>query len=134
VSGISGLATKTSYIMFLLKAIQKIFSEEVAIIVLNVKGDDLLHLDKKNTKITEAQKEDWTSLGIPCEPFENVQYFYPFHDFHNAKKYSETSLPDSDLIEQYEANQAYNYVYTFEHDSTKLEMMFSNIDDPNFYY
>ena len=37
ISGISGLATKTSYIMFLLKAIQYKCKEDVAIIVMNVK-------------------------------------------------------------------------------------------------
>lgn len=44
ISGISGLATKTSYVMFLLKAIQHKYKDDVAIIVMNVKGDDLLHV------------------------------------------------------------------------------------------
>lgn len=38
ISGISGLATKTSYGMFLLKAIQHKYKDDVAIIVMNVKG------------------------------------------------------------------------------------------------
>lgn len=46
ISGISGLATKTSYIMFMLKAIQE-KTDDTAIIILNVKGDDLLRVDRK---------------------------------------------------------------------------------------
>ena len=55
ISGISGLATKTSYVMFLLKAIQEKCGKDVAIIVMNVKGDDLLHVHQPNDRITDAQ-------------------------------------------------------------------------------
>jgi hypothetical protein len=57
ISGISGLATKTSYAMFSLKAIQTL-SEDTAIVVMNVKGDDLLRLHKDGN-LTEEQKKDW---------------------------------------------------------------------------
>lgn len=66
------MATKTSYAMFLLKAIQHKYKEDVAIIVLNVKGDDLLHVHQPNDKITEDQRKDWDDLGVLCIPFENV--------------------------------------------------------------
>lgn len=132
VSGISGLATKTSYIMFLLKAIQEKLDEEIAIIVMNVKGDDLLHVSETNTKITAAQKADWDTLGIPCEPFKNVSYYYPYTRTRGSDSYSNTSLPSDDLMEQYRAGKAYNYVYTFDHDIKKVDMLFSNVDDPNF--
>ncbi|MDT8904100.1 ATP-binding protein [Anaeroselena agilis] len=132
VSGISGLATKTSYIMFLLKAIQEKLGDEVAIIVMNVKGDDLLHLDEKNTKITEEQIYDWNTLSVPCEPFKNVTYYYPFAHVRGTDVYSNTSLSKEDLLEQYEAGRAFNYIYTFDHDIKKIDMLFSNVDDPNF--
>lgn len=132
VSGISGLATKTSYIMFLLKAIQHQFHEDVAIVVFNVKGDDLLHLDRENDKITDEQVKVWDALNIPCEPFKNVKFYYPYRDYRNSLRYSETALPEPALKCQYESNQAFNYVYTYQHDFSNLEMMFSNIDDPNF--
>ena len=54
ISGISGLAAKTSYAMFLLKAIQdKCMSnpeqdDDVAFVLFNVKGKDLLALDEPN--------------------------------------------------------------------------------------
>jgi hypothetical protein len=132
VSGISGLATKTSYIMFLLKAIQYKLKDDVAIIVMNVKGDDLLHINEPNTKITESQRKEWEAVGIPCEPFENVTYFYPYAHTRGSDLYSNTALPKEDLLTQYETGSAFNYIYTFEHDIRKIDMLFSNVDDPNF--
>lgn len=132
VSGISGLATKTSYIMFLLKAIQEKLGNDVAIIVMNVKGDDLLHIDEVNTKITPSQRADWETLGVPCEPFKNVRYFYPYAHDRGSDSYSNTSLTIEDLLDQYKDGKAFNYVYTFDHDINKVDMLFSNVDDPNF--
>ena len=131
ISGISGLATKTSYVMFLLKAIQYKYKDDVAIIVMNVKGDDLLHVHQPNEKITSSQRDEWDALGIPCEPFENVKYLYPYRR-QKDKLYANTALSVEDLAEQYAAKQAANYVYTFEHDIDKVDMLFSNVDDPNY--
>lgn len=131
ISGISGLATKTSYVMFLLKAIQHKYKDDVAIIVMNVKGDDLLHVHQPNEKITSAQREEWDALGVPCEPFENVQYLYPFRK-QKDKLYANTALATDDLAEQFSEKRASNFVYTFEHDINKVDMLFSNVDDPNY--
>lgn len=98
ISGISGLATKTSYVMFLLKAIQHKCKDDVAIIVMNVKGDDLLHVHQPNEKITNAQRKDWDDLGVPCTPFENVKYLYPYRQ-QKDKLYANTALPVEDLTE-----------------------------------
>ena len=130
ISGISGLATKTSYVMFLLKAIQYKYKEDVAIIVMNVKGDDLLHVHQPNKQITDAQRKEWDDLGVPCAPFENVKYLYPYRK-QKEKRYANTALPIADLDEQFAAKQASNFVYTFEHDVDKVDMLFSNVDDPN---
>lgn len=131
ISGISGLATKTSYIMFLLKAIQYKYKDDVAIIVMNVKGDDLLHIHQKNEKITETQRSEWDTLGVPCEPFENVKYLYPYRN-QKDRLYANTALSVKELGEQYAAKQADNFIYTFEHDIDKIDMLFSNVDDPNY--
>lgn len=130
ISGISGLATKTSYVMFLLKAIQYKCKDDVAIIVLNVKGDDLLHVHQPNEKITDAQRKEWENLGVPCAPFENVKYLYPYRK-QKDKMYANTALSAEDLAEQFAINQAANFVYTFEHDISKVDMLFANVDDPN---
>lgn len=131
ISGISGLATKTSYVMFLLKAIQNKYKDDVAIIVMNVKGDDLLHIHQPNERITPEQRAEWDALGVPCEPFENVKYLYPYRR-QKDKLYANTALPAEDLAEQFAAKQADNFVYTFEHDVDKVDMLFSNVDDPNY--
>lgn len=130
ISGISGLATKTSYVMFLMKAIQHKCKEDVAIIVMNVKGDDLLHVHQPNEKITNAQRKDWDDLGVPCTPFENVRYLYPYKK-QKDKLYANTALPTDDLAEQFATCKAANFVYTFEHDINKVDMLFANVDDPN---
>lgn len=131
ISGISGLATKTSYVMFLLKAIQHKYKDEVAIIVMNVKGDDLLHVHQPNELITLEQIAEWDNLGIPCEPFENVKYLYPYKR-QKEKLYANTALSVEDLKEQFTEKQAANFVYTFEHDIDKVDMLFTNVDDPNY--
>lgn len=131
ISGISGLATKTSYIMFLLQAIQQKTNNDVAFIILNVKGDDLLRLHELNNKATETQKKDWETLGLQFKAFEGVQYFYPFRDS-KVFPYSQTALSSDDLEKQFIDGFAYNFAYTYLHDREKLELLFSNTDDPNF--
>ncbi len=57
ISGISGLATKTSYAMFLLQSIlQKAKDpEKIAIIILNVKQGDLLRLDERGPQLNAVR-------------------------------------------------------------------------------
>jgi uncharacterized protein len=130
ISGISGLATKTSYAMFLLQAIAQ-RNSDVAMIVLNVKGEDLLMLDMDNTKITEAQQKEWGKAGLECKPFENVKYLYPYKKGRD-EYFSNTSLPQKLVESQLEVGIAKNYIYTYENDREKLDLLFSNVDDPNF--
>lgn len=80
ISGISGLATKTSYVMFLLQALQQ-KEKDIAFIVLNVRGTDLLRLDEDNPKLQEQQKSDYQKSQMACQPFEHVTYFYPYQNF-----------------------------------------------------
>ena len=133
ISGISGLATKTSYIMFLLKAVQAL-SEDTAIIVMNVKGDDLLRLHKSGA-LAEKQKKDWDcfkehGFELSATPFDNVKYYYPYMKERNGKR-SNTALDNQSLKEQFINDRASNFVYTFEHDKSKLDLLLSNVDDPN---
>lgn len=130
VSGISGLATKTSYVMFELKAIQHKYGDNVAIIVLNVKGDDLLHIHEPNRSISEEQKKNWEDLGVPCEPFQNVKYLYPYQQS-KSKGFANTSLAIDNLMDQFDEGRAENFIYTFDHDIGKIDMLFTNVEDPN---
>lgn len=92
ISGISGLAAKTSYAMFLMKAIQDTYiknkseDESVAFVMFNVKGRDLLTIDQPNDYDDEddpakekAENEAlYKKLGLSPEPFHNVHYYYPY--------------------------------------------------------
>ncbi len=80
ISGVSGLATKTSAVQFLLASIfQRLpaLKGSVAAVCFNVKGPDLCFLDQPGD-LTEADRELYAILGIEPRPFERVRYFAPF--------------------------------------------------------
>lgn len=84
VTGVSGLATKTSIIEFLLSSIfQKYTSEsneKIATVLFNVKGYDLLFLDQPAENLSGDEKEMYKKLGMEVKAFENVKYFAPYKD------------------------------------------------------
>lgn len=75
ISGISGLATKTSYAMFLLQSILQTAPDKdsIAVIILNVKQADLLQVDKRGPELPPEQKEVWEAMGLEPKPFKNVK-------------------------------------------------------------
>jgi uncharacterized protein len=82
ISGVSGIATKTSFAMFLLHAITNsgVLAGEAhntKALVFSVKGEDLLFLDYANSKLSEAQAERYGDLKLPAAPFGNVRVFAP---------------------------------------------------------
>ncbi len=87
-SGISGLATKTSLVEFLLKSMLDTMTKSqrrrAAAIFFNVKGKDLLYLDKPNPQYdeddsyTQKCRKMYEKLGVSLEPFENVRIFAPY--------------------------------------------------------
>jgi DNA helicase HerA-like ATPase len=130
ISGISGLASKTSYAMFLLKAIQdqyieKSKGESVAFVLLNVKGRDLLAIDEINDELTSDDKSIYKMLDLSTVPFQNVKYFYPY------SKDIVSSTYGRDVKSQMELNKAFLYKYIFEDDKESIDLLFSNVDDPN---
>ncbi|MCF2693362.1 ATP-binding protein [[Ruminococcus] gnavus] len=136
ISGISGLAAKTSYAMFLLKAIQdKCLREDgqdddVAFVLFNVKGKDLLALDEHNEFESEAEKkltfEMYKKLGMSTEPFKNVQYYYPYA----TNKIGNTYLHREAYDNQRKFNKAHLYKFSYEEDKDNLDLMFASMDDP----
>jgi len=138
ISGISGLAAKTSYSMFLLKSIQQTYgnhtgvddndNDSVAFVVFNVKGRDLLAIDEPNTKLSREDKKIYEEmLNINTKPFENVKYFYPYAEHTSSKtfSYGETS----DIEAQIDNNKAFRYKYIFKEDKDNLELLFANVED-----
>jgi len=79
ISGMSGVATKTSYALFLLYSIFNKADDRDKIhgIIFNVKGKDLLWIDKKNKRFTEEHRKAFEKMGLPPEPFKNVAFYVP---------------------------------------------------------
>jgi DNA helicase HerA-like ATPase len=83
ISGISGVATKTSFALFFLRMLTanpEVVGEGAAnmrVLVFNVKGEDLLWLDKHNKDFDEAAAKDWGRLGVEPTPFESVGFWAP---------------------------------------------------------
>ena len=131
ISGISGLATKTSYAMFLLNALQQRSmqgcGQKVAYIFMNVKGRDLLSIDESSDILGTSDHEMYKKMGLQEVPFRHVKYFYPYGERGTVKSYVK-----SDVLErQLQSGQAKKFKYTFNEDSECLDLLFSNIDDPN---
>ncbi len=82
ISGISGVATKTSYAVFLLHALfgsgaLGLEAANTRSIVFNVKGEDLLFLDQPNRELRDSDRERYATLGLPAEPFASVACYAP---------------------------------------------------------
>ena len=134
ISGISGLAAKTSYAMFLLKAIQDksiAEKEDVAFVFFNVKGKDLLAIDQKNEFESDEEKAEtlalYKKMELSTEPFKNVHYYYPYAD----NKIGNTYLTKEEYEDQRHLSDAKLYKYDCEDDMKKLDMLFASVDDPN---
>ncbi len=139
ISGISGLAAKTSYAMFLMKAIQDQYlaadvDDSVAFVIFNVKGRDLMAIDRPNDFATDhpGEKErtyaEYKNLGLSTEPFKNVKYYIPYSAATSAKQ--STYLPKDDIENYITAKQLKKFKYVYADDKENIEMMFADIDDP----
>ena len=79
ITGVSGLATKTSAVEFLLGSIFQTFPAHkgtVAALCFNVKGPDLCFLDQPATLSAQDQRQ-YTRLGLTPRPFSTVRYYAP---------------------------------------------------------
>jgi len=93
ISGISGVATKTTYATFLLYGIfhSNLLGAEAAntrAVIFNVKGEDLLFLDKENRELKPETATKYDLLGMSAGPFESVGIFAP------ARRGETVLLPD----------------------------------------
>jgi len=82
ISGVSGVATKTTYACFLLYSFfhSGVLGADAAntkALIFNVKGEDLLFLDHQNTALTADQPARYARLGLPTGPFGSVSFFAP---------------------------------------------------------
>jgi hypothetical protein len=89
ISGISGVASKTSFAMSILyhlfetqkgQDLMGMGGSNARALVLNVKGEDLLHLDRLNGRLDSYPKalEQWKAMGVEDPgPFHSVQFYVP---------------------------------------------------------
>src|SRR5262249_53270812 len=82
ISGISGVATKTTYATFLLYGLfhGDILGDDVTntrAIIFNVKGEDLLFLDRPNAKGNLETDHAYAKLGLKPGAFSSVSIFAP---------------------------------------------------------
>ncbi|HYD54585.1 MAG TPA: hypothetical protein VEA99_18265, partial [Gemmatimonadaceae bacterium] len=80
ITGVSGLATKTSAVEWVLQSIFTHFPAEkgsVAALAFNVKGPDLCFLDQPGL-LDDADRSLYATCGVPAEPFAHVEYFAPY--------------------------------------------------------
>ncbi len=98
ISGISGVATKTSFALFFLRMLtarehSAIVGEGAAnlrVLVFNVKGEDLLWLDKPNRYFDEEAAAGWATLGVEASPFPSVKFWAP-----PRRRSGDVLLPDT---------------------------------------
>ena len=82
ISGISGVATKTTYATFLLYSL---FNSGVLgsdaintkALIFNVKGEDLLFLDHSNIQLSDDERARYGAMGLKPGPFASASFFAP---------------------------------------------------------
>jgi hypothetical protein len=85
ISGISGVATKTSFALFLLHAMFRGDAlrdpHNAKALIFSVKGEDLLFLNRPNRRLADpdgdALRGSYARLGLPAEPFTSVAFYAP---------------------------------------------------------
>jgi DNA helicase HerA-like ATPase len=84
ISGISGVATKTSFAMFLLYSVFRSGvlggpgeAANTRALIFNVKGEDLLFLDHPNTRLDDSTTAAYARLGLVAGPFPDVRVYAP---------------------------------------------------------
>ena len=99
ISGISGVATKTTYASFLLYSLfhSDVLGNEAAntkALIFNVKGEDLLFLDQPNERLDDTIRAEYAGLGLPAGPFESVGLWAP------VKRGTPVAVPDTGSRQQ----------------------------------
>ena len=97
ISGMSGLATKTSAVEWLLSSVFTHFPESkgsIAAVCFNVKGPDLCYLDQPASRLEESDRALYEKMGVKPAPFQKVEYFAPY----NAKGFSLNTLRSNEAL------------------------------------
>jgi len=117
VSGISGLATKTSYMMFLLYSINRLNPGKFLNIIFNLKGADLMNIDVRNDSLDSHDLAVYKLIfgDESPEPFKKVRYLQP-------------RGPDGEPS-SFSSRKEEIYAFSFEDVYCDLDLLFSNVRD-----
>lgn len=139
ISGISGVATKTSYALFLLyqlfetdhgRALLGGTAERAATraLIFNTKGEDLLHIDQRNAVFDQRPEAApaWRRLGVDAPgPFTSVRLYAPRADTDTAAVLPDVRTRDHADVhaygwtpEQFVRDQLLQFCFTAEDDRT----------------
>lgn len=85
VTGMAGAGTKSSFLMTIIKLLlnearPRSGAREplhVVPVVLNVKGEDLMWINRNNRHFGEEDRGDWNALGVEPASFEDAQFYAP---------------------------------------------------------
>jgi DNA helicase HerA-like ATPase len=97
ISGMSGLATKTSAVEWLISSVFSHFPESkgsIAAVCFNVKGPDLCYLDQPAVRLEDSDRALYEKMGVEPGPFKNVTYFAPY----TAKGFSLNTLRSNEEL------------------------------------
>jgi DNA helicase HerA-like ATPase len=95
ISGISGVATKTTYATFLMYGIfhSGLLGNDAIntrAVIFNVKGEDLMFIDRPNNTLKPADEQMYATLGLRPEPFASVELYAP------VRKGEQVLIPDTE--------------------------------------
>lgn len=133
VAGISGLATKTSYVMFLLQSLLQVLARsahaqgappDVAVILVNVKHNDLLQIHEEARRYSDEDLAMWQAMNLLAQPFGDVQYLLP------AGKVTQRSIDTPNSYEPYPPLGSYKiYAYGLRDAYSRLPNLLSDVPD-----
>ncbi len=128
ISGVSGVATKTSYALFFLRCLTSHpeilgkSAKNLRTLIFNVKGEDLMFLDKPNLRFSEDHAAKWAKLGMEPKPFPSVSFWAPSR----VKKGSE-GIPQSSA--RLDGVEAFRWTPREFIDAQLLGFLFSDVTD-----
>lgn len=153
ISGISGIATKTSYALFLLYSVFNAQNRKTGksllqnpngskAIIFNVKGEDLLFLDRANANVAEEEtkwqqkrkqpRSRYQICSLPTEPFQNVGLHAPARAGRNLMAAVDTREGVSPYIwtlRDFAAERMLPFVLTERDAMTNLGFLVSHLEE-----
>ncbi len=140
ISGMSGIATKTSYALFLINSIFQTADDRERIhgLIFNVKGKDLLWIDKRSKKFSQTHREAFLKMGLKPEPFTNVSFYAPPAEEGSTVPRSKERLKDVEVYSWSMREFAYQGLIRFmfaegEEGTSNLHYVIDRVADRLFY-